>query len=128
MGTSAGRAQTYVVMIVVTIVVTECYDDDKGLDFRYPVRMDDAKSQRNFERRGFDFVSAATAFFDERSIRMPNASTQEEARFEQIAFAQGVGIIVVVYTIREYEEQDSYRIISARKATQTEQAVYFRGY
>ena len=67
------------------------------------------------------------AFFDDHAIRMPNAALDEE-RFQQIAWTESAGLIVVVYSVREYEDEESFRIISAREATKTEQKIYTRGY
>jgi uncharacterized DUF497 family protein len=52
----------------------------------------------------------------------------DEERFQQIAWTESAGLIVVVYSVRDYEDEESFRIISARKATKAEQQIYLRGY
>jgi uncharacterized DUF497 family protein len=77
--------------------------------------------------RGFDFVAAAMAFFDEFGVTLSNASFDEE-RFERLAYVPDLGMITVIFSVRKYEGEESYLIISAREATKTEISIYERGY
>lgn len=77
---------------------------------------DEAKSERCFRERGFDFAYAARAFFDpDRLIRADTRHSYGEERYRLTGKIDG-RLFVVVYTPR----QDAIRIISARKANQRE--------
>jgi hypothetical protein len=90
---------------------------------------DDEKSERNHRRREFDFEAAVDAFFDEFALGGPNMDWSGEERYELIGRIPNTGIIVVVYTVWNFEDQDEelYRIISARRANKSERAKYDKG-
>ncbi|NNF98560.1 MAG: BrnT family toxin [Desulfobacteraceae bacterium] len=86
---------------------------------------DDKKNVLNERKHGVSFEVAQTVFFDENAIEFddPDHSIQEE-RFIILGLSQSLKVLVVCHC---YRSQDSkIRIISARKATQNEQGVYFR--
>jgi uncharacterized DUF497 family protein len=81
------------------------------------------KNLSNIEKHGISFRNAASAFFD------PNATTiadtvhsNTEDRFLLIGFSEKNQILTVCHCYREDDE--IIRIISARKATKVEQALY----
>jgi uncharacterized DUF497 family protein len=81
---------------------------------------DDAKSDRCFEERGFDFVHAAQAFFaPQRRVRADARHLYGEDRYQLMGQIDG-RVFVVVYTPRAH----GVRIISARKANRREVQVY----
>lgn len=81
---------------------------------------DEAKSERCFRERGFDFAYAARAFFDpDRLIQADTRHDYGEARYQLIGKIED-RLFVVVYTPR----QNAIRIISARKANQREVKYY----
>ena len=84
---------------------------------------DEEKSARCEVERGFNFSAAAQVFFDEYGFVSHNMNWKGEERL-QITGSMIVGIIIVVFEIREYDGQESYRILSAREATQTEKGEY----
>lgn len=78
------------------------------MDFEW----DEAKSDRCFEERGFDFAYAARAFFDPRRlVEIDDRHSFDEERHRLMGKIEQ-RLFVVIYTLRH----DVVRIISARKA------------
>lgn len=96
---------------------TESYEF-RGQSFEW----DRDKNLRNIEKHGITFKMAALAFFD------PNAEAYEdeghshdEDRFIIIGFGENNKIMTVCHC---YREDEKIRIISARKATKSEEELY----
>ena len=90
----------------------------------YKLRMDfewdDAKNNRCFMRRGFDFAYAVRAFLDpHRIVAQDRRRDYGEDRYRLLGMIGGRAY-VVVYTVRG----STIRIISARKANVKEVADY----
>jgi uncharacterized DUF497 family protein len=83
-----------------------------------------AKASSNFRKHGIRFDLAITIFDDPFGLRVDDLkhSLQEE-RFWQIGESDS-GVLVVVFTIRGSGNSERYRLISARKASQKERALY----
>ena len=81
-----------------------------------------AKAKSNLAKHGFSFSDAETVFDDEFSISIPDAGLVSEERFVVVGVDALGRILVVSYTYR----QDSIRVISARRATQSERKEYGR--
>jgi len=79
-----------------------------------------AKAKSNLAKHGISFSDAETVFDDEFSISIPDAGLVSEVRFVVVGIDAMGRILVVSYTYR----QDSIRIISARRATQSERKEY----
>lgn len=81
------------------------------------------KAELNIKNHGVSFGEAEEAFFDDFALDVYDDSHSDftEQRF-QILGLTTKGVLLVVYTIR-YEE--TYRIISARKATKSEENSYW---
>ena len=79
------------------------------------VEWDEVKNQRNIEKHGISFETAALVFADEERIEYyDKLHSQDEDRYVVLGCVQG--ILYVVYTMR-----DEYaRLISARMATKLE--------
>ncbi len=86
---------------------------------------DDQKSEANRKKHGVSFDEAKTVFYDESAIRYfdPDHS-EEEDRFLMVGMSQKLRIIIVCHCFRENDSV--IRIISARKATKSEEEVYWR--
>jgi uncharacterized protein len=81
---------------------------------------DDAKSERTFQQRGFDFAYAALVFEDAARIeRQDTRKDYGEIRWQTMGII-GERVFLVVYTRRG----DVIRIISARRAHDTEERAY----
>ena len=82
----------------------------------------DAKSDSNWKRHGASFELATTVFKDPFAIeRIDDREDYGEERFVIVGMAEGRVLLCVAFSQRE----ECIRIISARRATQNEQADYF---
>lgn len=84
------------------------------------ITWDPLKADINFKKHGISFEEAATVIQSAMTVTIEDASTDEQ-RFVTIGMSIKLRVIMVVHTYRDDEE---IRIISARKATKKEQAVY----
>lgn len=88
-----------------------------GVDFEW----DENKAAANLRKHGVDFADAIGVFDDPLALSMPDEDPREDRSI-------GLGtdmlgrLLVVVYTFRG----ESVRIISARRATPSERAMYLR--
>ena len=81
----------------------------------------DAKAEANLQAHGVSFDVAKTVFKDPFAIeRLDDREDYGESRFVVIGMAEGNVALFVAFTERE----DRIRIISARRATQNEEADY----
>jgi uncharacterized protein len=89
-----------------------------------------AKAEANLRRHGVSFDLAKTVFKDPFAIeRLDDREDYGEARFVMIGMAEGNVLLFVAYTERKNTERknnESIRLISARRATQDEQDDYFQ--
>ncbi len=84
---------------------------------------DEAKALANLRTHGVSFDLAKTVFKDPFAIeRVDDREDYGEGRFILIGVAEGDILLFVAYTERE----DRIRIISARRAVQSEQEDYFQ--
>jgi uncharacterized DUF497 family protein len=84
-----------------------------------------AKAEANFCTHGVSFDLAKTVFKDPFAIeRLDDREDYGEERFVIIGMAEGNILLFVAYTERKNNE--SIRLISARRATQYEQDDYFQ--
>ena len=84
---------------------------------------DEQKAKANIKKHGISFDEAKTVFSDDhaRLISDPDHSEDEE-RFVLLGYSSGLKLLVVCHC---YRVDDSViRIISARKATRHESAIY----
>jgi uncharacterized protein len=85
---------------------------------------DVGKATQNLRKHGVDFAEAVVALEDPRRLEeIDDRFTYDEERTLVIGMGQG-RVLFVVTTLRD---EDTYRIISARKATQHEQDRYYTG-
>lgn len=82
------------------------------------------KSERNEQLRGFGFAYAASVFLDANLIEGFSRRKDGEERYFVIGQAPEGQILFVVYTWRQYEEEQVCRIISARIASRHERKRY----
>lgn len=78
------------------------------------------KAQNNLRKHGVAFEQAAEAFFDP-FLHVVDASSDDEARDAIIGMDERWNLLFVVHIAFEDE---SVRLISARKATRNERRVY----
>ncbi|OFW38354.1 MAG: hypothetical protein A3J28_07340 [Acidobacteria bacterium RIFCSPLOWO2_12_FULL_60_22] len=79
------------------------------------------KEAQNRKKHGVSFREAATVLGDSLSTTYPDlAHSEEEQRYITIGMTERGTIIVVAHT----QEEDTVRIISARRATRRERRFY----
>ena len=85
---------------------------------------DQNKNLANIKKHKISFEEAKTVFFDDtaRLIPDPEHSVSEE-RFIILGITNKLRLLVVVHTYKE--DNDTIRIISARKATKSESKYYY---
>jgi uncharacterized DUF497 family protein len=84
---------------------------------------DENKNQTNKFKHGISFEEAATVFYDEYAILFDDPDHSEcEERFLIIGMSNEKGVCIISHCYRGTDE--IVRIISARKATKTEQVIY----
>ena len=86
---------------------------------------DSAKASANLRKHGVAFEEAETVFSDDLALLIDDPDhSDEEDRFVLLGFSGAPRILAVVHAYRL--AQDTIRIISARKATKAERAIYVR--
>ncbi len=86
---------------------------------------DDKKSITNKKKHGVSFDESKSVFYDELAIRYYDPDhSEDEDRFIMLGLSMHLRVLIVCHC---YREDDSViRIISARKATQSEEEAYWR--
>jgi len=87
---------------------------------------DEEKDLANLRNHGVAFDEARTVFYDENAIEFYDEDhSWKEVRFLMIGLSSRLRILLVSYTVMEGKNEDIIRIISSRKATKSEQKIYF---
>jgi uncharacterized DUF497 family protein len=85
---------------------------------------DENKSALNKKKHGISFKEAQTVFSDENALLIHDPDhSQEEDRFILLGLSSSIRILVVCHCY--HKNHDVIRIISARKATRSEQKQYW---
>jgi uncharacterized protein len=85
---------------------------------------DDEKHSLNQKKHGASFVEARTVFADENGLLLHDPDhPHDEDRFLLLGLNSGLRLLVVCHTYRK--DDGIIRIISARKATRSEQKQYW---
>ena len=82
---------------------------------------DETKRQSNLHKHGLDFADVEHAFFGITYTMEDQRFRYHEQRFVTLGLL-GDTVVVVAHT----EDADELRIVSMRKATRNEQAIYFK--
>lgn len=85
------------------------------------ITWDPIKADTNLKKHGVSFEEAATVIQAEMTVTIEDDSSPSEQRFVTIGMSIKLRVVMVVHT---YREETEIRIISARKATKKEQAIY----
>lgn len=84
---------------------------------------DDNKEVQNIVKHGITFKEASTVFYDEEALLSDDPDhSNDEDRFIILGMSSRANVLIVCHCYRENDEK--IRIISARKATKTEQKQY----
>jgi len=87
---------------------------------------DPRKAASHRAKHGVTFEEARTAFYDPSALVIADpAQSQEEDRFVLLGLSERFRLVVVVH--RHRESSNVIRLISARRATRTEQQQYLEG-
>lgn len=84
---------------------------------------DSAKATSNARKHGIRFADAAVALEDENALTILDQDS-EEFRFKTLALSPEDNVLLVVHV---EEDEDTIRIISARKAEAKEREQYYSG-
>jgi uncharacterized DUF497 family protein len=87
------------------------------------ITWDSVKAKSNRLKNRIFFSEVETVFYDPDAINFEDMASKEEARYVAIGLDALARIVVVVYTYRE----NTIRLISARKASKSEQQFYEKG-
>jgi uncharacterized DUF497 family protein len=83
---------------------------------------DKSKNLSNISKHGIPFKLAATVFFDNNAVYLDDYKhSYQEERFIVIGVCKNLNILAVCHC---YNENDTIRIISARKANAIESKIY----
>ena len=85
---------------------------------------DEKKNRINRRKHGISFETVARVFEDPNVVSYPDRMVDEEDRWHTIGSAGGIAIVLVVHTSKEQHGEEEIRIISARKASPRERALY----
>ena len=85
---------------------------------------DENKNRINHRKHGVSFETAARIFEDPHVISYRDRVVDDEERWHSIGCAGGIAILLVVHTSEEQHGEEEIRIISARKASPSERALY----
>ena len=85
------------------------------------------KAEKNKKKHGVDFEEAKSVFNDPKiKIKYDEANSNEEERFQAIGYSTKSRCLFVVFCEYEEGEEDTIRIISARRAEKFEEKIYFK--
>lgn len=81
---------------------------------------DAAKAAANLRKHGVSFELATRVFADPLAICHQDRIEGDEQRWQTLGMADGVLLLLVAHTVRDEDEGEIIRIISARAATRKE--------
>jgi uncharacterized DUF497 family protein len=86
---------------------------------------DEKKHSSNKTKHGLSFTEAQTVFADENGLLLEDPDhSRDEDRFILLGLSSNLRLLVVSHTYRR--DDAAIRIISARKATRSEQEQYWK--
>jgi uncharacterized DUF497 family protein len=85
---------------------------------------DETKAVTNIKKHKISFELAVRAFADPFALTKPDRFENGEQRWQTIGVVDGFLILLVAHTVRDEEDQEIVRIISARRAEPKERKEY----
>lgn len=90
----------------------------------YLFTWDENKNAKNKVKHGVSFEESETVFYDEDALlEYDDSHSNQEDRFKILGYSSEGNLLIVVHCVRE---ESIIRIISARKANNTERDQYER--
>ena len=88
---------------------------------------DEAKNRANKAKHGVSFELAQLVFDDPLHLSVPDRNGHGEERWQAIGLVGSVWLLLVTHTYVEQNGEEIIRLVSARKATRRERALYEEG-
>ena len=88
---------------------------------------DERKNRANKQKHGISFETAVLVFDDPYHLSRQDREVDSEPRWQTIGMVNGVYVLLVTHSVNETEDEETIRIISARKATPQERRIYAQG-
>jgi uncharacterized protein len=85
---------------------------------------DEAKSKSNERKHGVRFEDAMLVFADPYALLEQDRLEGGELRWQTLGLAGGIVLLLVAHTVRNEQDDEVIRIISARKAVRKERKRY----
>jgi uncharacterized DUF497 family protein len=85
---------------------------------------DATKARSNARKHGVHFEDAMLVFADPYALAEQDRVEDGEPRWRTLGLAGGIPVLLVVHTVRDRQEDEVIRIISARRATREERKRY----
>ncbi len=85
------------------------------------IEWDPEKAESNLSKHGVSFDEAVTSLLDPMALAQEDPDVEGEVRWVLVGISARVRLLTVVYTLRD---EESLRLISARKATRKEAKYY----
>jgi uncharacterized DUF497 family protein len=85
---------------------------------------DEAKARSNARKHGVRFEDAILVFADPYALAEQDRLEGGELRWRTLGLAGGVVLLLVAHTVRNEQEDEIIRMISARRATRRERNRY----
>jgi uncharacterized protein len=85
---------------------------------------DESKAQSNERKHGIRFEYATHVFEDPFAIVEQDRIEGTEYRWQTLGLVEGVVLLMVAHTVKDDEQDEIIRIISARRASRKERSRY----
>ena len=85
---------------------------------------DHRKSRQNLLKHKVSFETAVLVFDDPHALSIQDRLVQGEERWQTLGMIEGVVVLLVAHSIEFENDEETIRIISARKATPREREIY----
>ena len=89
------------------------------------VEFDPNKAAANLRKHGVPLVEATGSLLDPLALVREDEDAEGEARFVLVGMSREGRLLTVCYTLRD--EEETIRLISARRATRREERQYAQG-
>jgi uncharacterized protein len=85
---------------------------------------DEAKAKANERKHGVSFEDAMLVFADPYALVEQDRAVDGEVRWQTLGLVGGIVLLLVAHTVRDEQEDEIIRIISARRAVRKERKRY----